>query len=114
MLVEENRTITDDDFLGWDDDEYLPGTRVVYKGPSAWELALIISFGILIGSFVGFVVGMHTNKGFNRYVRQSTLFRPISRSSNKLVRSSLALDALNSQSPHFSNEEARLLRNEKY
>lgn len=114
MLVEENRTITDDDYLGWDDDEYLPETRIVYKGPSAWQLALIISFGILIGSFVGFVIGMHTNKRFNRYVSQSTLFRPISRSTNKLVRSSLALDALVSETPHFSNEEARLLREQKY
>jgi glucan 1,3-beta-glucosidase len=114
MLVEENRTITDDDFLGWDDDQYLPGTQIVYKGPSAWQLALIISFGILVGSFVGFVVGMHTNKGFNRYVRQSTLFRPISKSRNKLVRSSLALDAMVSETPQFSHEEAQLLRNDKY
>jgi hypothetical protein len=110
LLVEENRTITDDDYLGWDDDEYLPGTRIVYEGPSAWQLVFIIFFGIIIGSLVGFVVGMRTNKHFNRYVRQSTFFRPISQSKNKFVRSSLALNAY---TPAFSNEEARLLREEQ-
>ncbi|KAG7363490.1 cellulase glycosyl hydrolase family 5 protein [Nitzschia inconspicua] len=114
MLVEENRNITDDDFLGWDDDEYLPRTKIVYKGPVAWQLTLIVLFGILIGALAGFVVGMHTNRGFNRFVRQSAFFRPISRSKNKLVRSSLALDALVSEHPQSSNEQARLLRNEKY
>jgi hypothetical protein len=112
--VEENRTISDDEYLGWDDDEYLPGTRIIYKGPNAWELAMIIFFGLVVGSFGGFVVGMHTNKRFNQYVRQSTFFRPISQSQNKFLRSSLALNSYMSKTPHFSNEEARLLREEKY
>lgn len=111
MLVEENRTITDDDYLGWDDDQYIRET-VVYRGPKIWQLALIIFFGILIGSVVGFVVGMHTNKGFNKFVRQSTMFRPISKSKNSFVRSSLALDALN-HPPQWSEEERRLLREKK-
>ena len=106
MLIEENRTITDDDYLGWDDDQYIHET-IVYKGPKIWQLVLIILFGILIGSFVGFVVGMRTNKKFNRAVRESRLFRPISNSKNSLVRSSLALDQM--QAPQFTAEERRLL-----
>jgi hypothetical protein len=109
MLVEENRTISDDDYLGWDDDQYIH-EHIVYKGPKVWQLALIIVFGILIGSIVGFAVGMHTNKRFNRYVRESTLFRPISKTRNSFVRSSLALDKMQSQStPQFSAEERQLL-----
>jgi hypothetical protein len=113
LLVEENRTITNDDYLGWDDDEYLPGTRIIYKGPSVWQLSLIISLGIVVGSLVGFVVGMRTNKRFNKYVRQSTFFRPISQTKNKFVRSSLALHSYIPETPHFSSEEARLLREDK-
>jgi hypothetical protein len=93
MLVEENRTITDDDFLGWDDDEYVRGT-VVYKGPKVWELALIIAIGVLFGSLIGLVVGMRTNKAFNKFVRKSAVFYPVSHSKNALVRSTLALDEM--------------------
>ena len=107
MLVEENRTIADDDYVGWNDDAYFHET-VIYKGPSLWQWFLIIGVGIVIGSFVGFVVGMHTNKGFNRAVQKSRLFSPLSRSKNQLVRSSLALDALDADQI-LTNEEANLL-----
>lgn len=92
MMVEENRTITDDDFLGWDDDEYF--REVIYRGPKVWLLTAIIAVGILLGLLIGFVVGMRTNKGFNQYVRKSSLFLPLSKSKNSFVRSSLALDSL--------------------
>lgn len=93
MLVEENRTITDDDFVGGDDDEYVRHT-IVYRGPAVWQIVLIVAAGLILGTFVGFVVGMRTNKGFNEYVRRSSFFLPINKSKISLVRSALALDDL--------------------
>lgn len=88
LLVEENRTITDDDFLGWDDDEYY---IYVYTGPSWWMISLFIVFGTLVGSAVGFVVAMRLSAKFNKRVRESKLFQRMSVTNNPLVRKSLAL-----------------------
>jgi len=44
-----------------------------------------------LAGILGFVLAMRRNPDFNRRVRSSTLFRPISQSSSKLLRSSLKL-----------------------
>jgi len=86
MLIEENRTLTDDDSIGLDDDEYF----VVYKGPPIWILVLVGVIVASLGAIAGFVVAMRYNPSFNRRVQSTALFKPLSRSS--LVRSSCKLD----------------------
>eukprot|EP00934_Nitzschia_sp_Nitz4_P002256 Nitzschia sp. Nitz4//scaffold125_size66327//31384//33714//NITZ4_006131-RA/size66327-augustus-gene-0.2-mRNA-1//1//CDS//3329534613//2256//frame0 len=88
-LVEENRTVTDDDFLGWDDDEY---REVIYTGPDMAEIALIILAAVVLGSIVGFIIAMHLSKKFNKKVQESKVFRTLSHSTNPMVRKSFALD----------------------
>jgi hypothetical protein len=88
MLVEENRTVTDDDFLGWDDDEY---QVIVYRGPDWMVIFLLILLAAICGSIMGFIVAMHVNKKFNKAVRKSRMFNKISTSKNSLVRRSFAL-----------------------
>jgi len=90
MLVEENRTITDDDFLGWgyDDDEY---KVIIYEGPNMWLLGSLLLLAVLLGSVVGFVVAMRVNPKFNKRVRKSVYFAPISNTKNANFRKSLAL-----------------------
>jgi glucan 1,3-beta-glucosidase len=102
MLVEVNRTITDDDYLGWDDDEY---GGVVYEGPDVLVIVLSAVLCIILGSIVGFFVSMHCNRKFNEKVRESKYFRRVSSSQNNLVRRSFAL-------PNVENtdELARLIR----
>ena len=92
MLVEENRTITDDDFLGWDDDEY---QVVVYRGPDVLMITLIVLLALIVGSISGFFLAMHLSKKFNKKVRESKMFRKISSSQNSLVRRSFALPDVN-------------------
>ncbi len=89
FLVEENRTITDDDSLGWNDDEY---RVVVYKGPDVLEITLIVLLAVIIGSIVGFFISMHVNKKFNEKVKQSRMFKSISSTQNPMIRRSFALD----------------------
>lgn len=93
FLVEENRTITDDDSVAFNDDEYQP--IFVYRGPDALMITLIVLIAVIVGSMGGFFIAMHANKKFNEKVKQSTMFRSISRSSNPLIRSSFALDSFN-------------------
>lgn len=90
FLVEENRTITDDDSLVFDDDEYQK--VFVYRGPDGLMITLIVLIAIIVGSVGGFFIAMHVNKKFNEKVKQSTMFRSISRSSNPMIRNSFALD----------------------
>jgi hypothetical protein len=93
FLVEENRTITDDDSIHFDDDEYQP--EVVYRGPDSLMITLIVLVAVVVGSIGGFIIAMHANKKFNEKVKTSTMFRSISRSSNPMIRSSFALDSFN-------------------
>mmetsp|Transcript_49478 Transcript_49478/g.120105 ORF Transcript_49478/g.120105 Transcript_49478/m.120105 type:complete len:759 (-) Transcript_49478:186-2462(-) len=88
LLVGENRTITDDDFLGWNDDEYYV---YVYSGPSWWLITLYIVLGTLVGSVVGFMAAMRFNRSFNKRVRESKFFRTHSFTQNPLVRKSLSI-----------------------
>ena len=88
MLIEENRTVTDDDFLGWEDDEYY---EVVYRGPNIVVICVLVLLAVLIGSLIGFFLAMHLNQGFNQKVRKSKMFRRISASQNPYVRKSFAL-----------------------
>lgn len=91
MLIEQNRTLTDDDSIGIDDDEYY---TIVYGGPPIW-LLVIAGIGVgLVGAVLGFVIAMKKNPEFNRRVRNSSFFMPISKSQNKLIRSSLNLPDL--------------------
>jgi hypothetical protein len=52
---------------------------------------LVIIVGISVGAGGGFLVGMRTNKKFNKYVRQSTIGRRMSMSSNALLKNTLSL-----------------------
>jgi len=88
MLVEENRTISDDDSLGWND-EYL--YRTVYRGPSTLTIILLVALATLLGSFLGFLLAMRLSKRFNKRVRESRIFRPLAASTNTLIRKSFAL-----------------------
>jgi glucan 1,3-beta-glucosidase len=91
MLVETNRNITDDDNVLVTDDEYFGGTITVYRGPGTIALVLIVLGATMIGSILGFVFAMRSSKKFNKHVRESKFFRPISQTSLRMVRSSLAL-----------------------
>jgi len=89
MLVEENRTLTDDDFFGFDDDEYRQ--VIVYNGPKTTTIVLIALLCIIIGLIAGFFMSMHLDKKFNKKVREHKLFRRVNSSTNSLVRKSFAL-----------------------
>lgn len=91
FLVEENRTITDDDSIVFDDDEYQP--VIIYRGLDPLVITLIVLVAVVIGSIGGFFIAMHANKKFNEKVKKSTIFRSISRSSNPMIRRSFALDS---------------------
>lgn len=88
LLVEENRTITDDDHLGWDDDEYY---IYVYTGPKWWVITIYIIVGTLFGSMVGFIMAMRLNSQFNKRVRESRFFKNSSFARNPLIQKSLAM-----------------------
>jgi len=90
MLLQYNRTLADDDTFGLDDDEYFG--YVVYKGPSPWILGIVGFFVAIISALLGFVLAMRYNKKFNRRVRSTALFKPLSRSS--LLRSACHLEGL--------------------
>ena len=92
-LLEENTTLADDDTSGFSDDEYFT-TKIINAGPPLWVLVAGAVLTAVVGAMLGFVVAMRTNKGFNRRVRSTTLFKPLAKSTNKLIRSSLALDDL--------------------
>jgi hypothetical protein len=94
MLVEFERNITDDDSLGWTDDEYFPEIVTVYRGPNTFVLVLIIIVASILGSIAGFLIAMRTSKKFNRRVRESVMFKPLAGSKNSLVRKSFALPEL--------------------
>lgn len=88
MLIEENRTYTDQD--AFNDEDYFG--VVVNNGPPIWMMAVIGFFVAVIGAILGFVCAMRRNPGFNRRVRSTALFQPLSQSS--LVRSTCNLPDL--------------------
>lgn len=90
LLVYSDREITDDDKLLYNDDEYYVET--VYTGPTTVVLVSIVVVAAILGTCLGFMIAMRTNKGFNRRVQSSTLFRPLTGSRSNLVRRSFALD----------------------
>jgi len=92
FLVEQNRTITDDDTFVADDDEY-----IIYYERSGVKLATLLGIIALVAFFsglFGFVIAMRVNRGFNHTVQQSKYFKPLRDSKNSLIRSSLRLDDL--------------------
>lgn len=91
FLVEENRTITDDDALLFNDDEYQP--VIVYSGPDLLTIVLIVLLAVIIGSIAGFFIAMHVSKKFNEKIKETKMFRTLSRSSNPILRKSFALDS---------------------
>jgi glucan 1,3-beta-glucosidase len=107
MLVEFERNITDDDNLGWTDDEYYPEIITVYRGPNTFVLILIIILASILGSIAGFLIAMRSSKKFNRKVRESKYFKPLAGSKNSLVRKSFALPELDNY-----DELAYLIENE--
>lgn len=90
MLVEENKTAVDKDFIDWD----VAYFGAIQTGPTWWQLALIIILGIILGSGLGFTLGMRYNKKFNRMVRQSTFGRRMTLSGNKTLKTALSLSDL--------------------
>jgi len=92
MLIEENRTLSDDDSIGLDDDEYYG--YVIYRGPNPWLLGFGGFLVAIIGAIVGFVLSMRYSPGFNRRVRSTALFQPLVKSKNQLIRSSCNLGDL--------------------
>jgi hypothetical protein len=91
MLVEQNRTITNQDPLAFQDDQYVQYIRV---GPKLWML-IMGGIGIAaLAGVAGFVFAMRHSPSFNRRVRSNPMFMPITKSSNALLRSSLALPEL--------------------
>ena len=87
MLIESNLTLSDDDTVYYGDDEYF----FIHEGPNWWVLGLA-AFGIAIAAGVGgFILAMRYNANFNTAIRNTALFRPLTGSKNKLIRSSLAL-----------------------
>jgi hypothetical protein len=93
-LVELNRTVTDDDVVGGDDDEYFG--EVIYVHTDTWTIIGTVAIALAAGGLIGFVVAMNVNKKFNRKIRQSKMFNTFasnsSFSSNPVVRKSLAFD----------------------
>jgi hypothetical protein len=91
-LVEENRTLTDDDAVFFSDDEYF--RRELTDVIPLWALILGGFFLALFGGAIGFVLAMRFNPEFNRVVRESAIFSPIAKSKNPIVRKSLSLPGL--------------------
>lgn len=91
MLVEQNRTITNEDPLAYQYDEYI---RYVQRGPPLWVLIVAGIAIAIIAGLAGFVVAMRRNPTFNRRVRSNPLFMSMARSSGDLLRSSLNIPAL--------------------
>jgi hypothetical protein len=92
MLIESNLTLSDDDSIYYGDDEYFQ--VIVHEGPNWWIMALIGVGIALVAGLFGFILAMRYSPSFNRKVRQTTVFRPLTASKSHLVRSSLALPAL--------------------
>ena len=90
LLIERNVTLTDQDLKGFDSDFYN-----VYgggdEGPDWWLLGLAAVGIAVVAGLIGFVSAMHCSGQFNRLVRESSVFRPITRSRSKVIRSSLNL-----------------------
>jgi hypothetical protein len=93
LSLEQNVTFSKNE-SEYDDFFY---TEVVTTGPPLWVLFFYGLTIALVGGVLGFVVAMRTNPTFNRRVRSNPLFMPITRSSNSLLRSSLALPELGSE-----------------
>ena len=91
MLIELNRTLTDDDSIGVDDDEY---RYIINEGPGKWMLAGGGVVAGLLGGLLGFVFAMRRSPQFNRRVRSTAFLQPLMKSQNNLLRSTLALPQL--------------------
>jgi len=92
MLVEQNRTVTDDDFVDWDVAYF--GNNVQASGPTWLQLTAIISVGIILGSVLGFLIGMRYNKGFNHNFQKTWIGRKIRQSSNVGLKKTLSITEL--------------------
>ena len=91
MWVEENQTITDDDFVDWDVAYFADANS---GGRSLWQLSLIISVGVIVGSALGFILGMHFNKGFNHYFQTTKMGRRMTKSNNTMLKKTLSITDL--------------------
>ena len=94
MLVEqskENATSDDDFYYGTDDEYFGGGGRRYYHGPKIWIIVVSVAAITFVLTSAGFLIAMRLNKNFNKRVRKSSMFRPIARSRNSLVRMSFAL-----------------------
>lgn len=93
MLVEESKEQNADgeEYYHFDDDEYFAGG---YRGPKIWVIVVIAAAATFVVTSIGFVLAMRMNRSFNKKVREASFFRPVARSENNLLRSSLKLPAL--------------------
>jgi hypothetical protein len=105
-LLEANITVADDDSTGFSDDEYFT-TKIVNAGPSRLILVTGAVSTAILGALLGFVIAMRNSKGFNRRVRSNSLFIPLAKSRNSLIRSSLRLDDLDYEEIYDYNDVGR-------
>lgn len=93
FLFEQNTTLSDDD-TAFDDDEY-----IIYE-QSGVQLATLLGIIFLVATcsgLLGFIMAMRVNRGFNHKVQQNKYFKPICKSKNSFIRSSLSLDQLSGE-----------------
>jgi hypothetical protein len=92
LLIEENKTLVDDDTLSFTDDLYYEFS----KGRKVKVLYVILAgIGIgFLGALLGFVAAMRCSKSFNKRVQSMAIMNPIVKSRSRLLRSSLALPML--------------------
>ncbi len=90
MLVEkskENMTGHDNDYYYGNDDEYFAPER----GPKIWVVVVIVAVTTFLVTSTGFVIAMRKNEAFNRAVRRTPAFKPITSSHSRSFRSLLNL-----------------------
>ena len=93
FLLEENRTLYDDDSYYNTDDEYF---GLVTQSAPINKVYLVLGgiLASLIGALVGFILAMRFSSGFNRRVRSMPVFEPLAKSKSQILRSSLNLPML--------------------
>jgi hypothetical protein len=92
MLIEENRTLSDDDAVVFSDDEYFT-ERIIHDRMPLWILIVGGTMLSACGGLLGFAIAMR-NPEFNRTIRENPAFSYVVHTKNPLVRKSLSLPGL--------------------
>uniref|UniRef100_A0A7S3QGF9 Glycoside hydrolase family 5 domain-containing protein n=1 Tax=Chaetoceros debilis TaxID=122233 RepID=A0A7S3QGF9_9STRA len=75
VLIEVNKTYTDDDY----EDDYVEKEKIAEELKTV-ELVTLLLGGVLLGGIVGFIIAMRFNKGFNATVSRTNLGKSMSKS----------------------------------